>query len=270
MQSSTILLMSIKGELPKLDACVFADTSWEPNEVYEHYEFLEEEAKAAGIPVHRVSAGNLRKHAIEGQLRGRKSDGQQSVPIPLHVLKSDGTKGIVRRQCTGQYKIEPIQRFIKTELLGLPLRGRWPTEVVVDLWFGISIDECSRVRMSDQLWKRHIYPLCNMPDNYVSRPFNRQKCIAWLAKHYEGRRIPRSACIGCPFKVNTEWRYLKKYVPEEWEDAVEVDRAIREKGDGDTFLHYSCKPLEFADLGEDPNQMSLGGFRNECLGYCGN
>jgi len=270
VQSSTLLLMSIKGELPKLDAAVFADTSWEPQEVYDHYKFLEEEAKGAGIPVHRVSAGDLRKHTMDGQLRGKKDEGQQFVSIPLHVRKEDGTKAIVRRQCTRQYKIEPIQRFIKTELLGLPLRGRWPTEVAVDLWFGISIDEAVRIRMPDVLWKRHVYPLCNLPGDYLDKHFNRQNCIAWLSRHYADRQIPRSACIGCPFKVNVEWRYLRNQFPKEWQDAIKVDRSLREKGNKDTFLHYSCEPLESANLGDDPNQMSFGGFGNECLGYCGN
>jgi hypothetical protein len=270
VQSSTLLLMSIKGELPKLDACVFADTGWEPSEVYEHYEFLREEAGKSGIPVHRVTGGDLRNHTMKGVMRGKKEDGEQFVSIPLHIRKKDGTTGIVRRQCTRQYKIEPIQKFIKTELLGLSLHARWPLEIVVDLWFGISSDEMRRVRIPDALWKRHVYPLCNIPFDYLKTQFNRQRCVSWLSKHYENRRIPRSACIGCPFKTNREWRYLRSQFPEEWQDAIEVDRSLRGKGDGDTFLHYSSEPLESANLGEDPNQLRFEGFGNECLGYCGN
>ena len=30
VQSSVVLLMSIKGILPRLDAAIFADTQWEP------------------------------------------------------------------------------------------------------------------------------------------------------------------------------------------------------------------------------------------------
>lgn len=40
VQSTAVLLMSATGELPKLDAAVFADTQWEPKAVYEHLEWL--------------------------------------------------------------------------------------------------------------------------------------------------------------------------------------------------------------------------------------
>src|SRR5690606_37800588 len=49
VQSTTVLLMSCRGLLPKLDAAVFADTQWEPSEVYEHLEWLTGEAAIAGI-----------------------------------------------------------------------------------------------------------------------------------------------------------------------------------------------------------------------------
>jgi len=270
VQSSTLLLMSIKGQLPKIDACVFADTKWEPKEVYEHYDFLREEAKDSGIPIYSVSGGDLKTHVIEGQVRGKKSEGQREMPIPLHVLKPDGTKGMVSRQCTSRYKVDPINRFIKTELLGIKPKGRWPTEVAVDLWFGISADEMRRIRSPDALWKRHVYPLCNLPFDYLDVSYNRQRCVAWLAEHYEHHRIPRSACLGCPFKSNTEWRYLRDQFPEEWEETIQVDESLRADGkNNDSYLHASLTPLKDAILG-DENQLSFEGFEKECLGYCGN
>src|SRR5580693_1262892 len=48
-QSTTLLLMSIKGELPMLDAWVFADTQYEPEAVYAHLEWLKEQSTKAGI-----------------------------------------------------------------------------------------------------------------------------------------------------------------------------------------------------------------------------
>jgi 3'-phosphoadenosine 5'-phosphosulfate sulfotransferase (PAPS reductase)/FAD synthetase len=65
VQSTTVLLMSCRGVLPKLDAAVFADTRWEPTEVYDHLDWLTEEAAKAGIPVHRVTNGDLRQHTLE-------------------------------------------------------------------------------------------------------------------------------------------------------------------------------------------------------------
>ena len=40
VQSTCVLLMSGRGELPKLDCAVFSDTGWEPPEVYEHFAWL--------------------------------------------------------------------------------------------------------------------------------------------------------------------------------------------------------------------------------------
>src|SRR4051794_22841087 len=60
VQSSTLLLMAVQGELD-LDAAIFADTQWEPAWVYDHLTSLELEARRAGIPLHRVTAGSLRE-----------------------------------------------------------------------------------------------------------------------------------------------------------------------------------------------------------------
>lgn len=40
VQSSTVLLMSIVGELESLDGAVFSDTGWEPQAVYDHLQTL--------------------------------------------------------------------------------------------------------------------------------------------------------------------------------------------------------------------------------------
>jgi hypothetical protein len=60
-----LLLMSLAGELPRLDAAIFADTQFEPQAVYQHLERLERAAHAAGVPVSRVTAGSLRDDALD-------------------------------------------------------------------------------------------------------------------------------------------------------------------------------------------------------------
>lgn len=70
VQSSTVLLMSCRGVLPKLDAAIFADTQWEPKAVYDWlYTILEPEAARAGIPLFRVTAGNIREDALRSRMR---------------------------------------------------------------------------------------------------------------------------------------------------------------------------------------------------------
>src|SRR3954453_22297778 len=66
VQSTTVLLMALHGEFPDcLDCAIFADTGWEPTAVYEHLDWLEGRAKDGGIPIHRVSAGNLRQDLLD-------------------------------------------------------------------------------------------------------------------------------------------------------------------------------------------------------------
>ena len=271
VQSTTVLLMSCQGLLPRLDAAVFSDTQWEPAEVYEHLDWLTEDAARSGIPVHRVTNGDLRRHTLEGFVGGSAARGERYASLPLFVRNPDGTRGMVRRQCTREYKIVPIERFIRRELLGLASGERAPREAV-DQWFGISADEMRRVRISRDHWKRHIYPLTGLHEGYLDRPYTRHRCEHWLRTHYPHRLVPRSACIGCPYHTNAEWRRIKLQ-PEQWADAIEVDRAIRHADgmDGEVYLHRDCIPLEQVDLrtDEDRGQMAFD-FRAECLGYCGN
>jgi len=266
VQSSVVLLMSIKGILPKLDAAIFADTQWEPRDVYQHLAWLEGEAKTASIPVYRVTAGNLRDHAVNG-VKKKTKEGTHFVSLPIFVESHDGSRGIVKqRQCTKDYKIVPIERKVR-ELLGLKRGQHWPTETVCEQWFGISADEARRVRTPRRTAITHRYPLV------YELGMSRSDCLAWAAQHYPGRTFPRSACIGCPFHQNDEWLRIKAD-PEAWADAVEADEKIRNEARGyrksTGYLHRSFVPLKDADLTvrpKGPDSLSL--FRHECMGVCG-
>jgi 3'-phosphoadenosine 5'-phosphosulfate sulfotransferase (PAPS reductase)/FAD synthetase len=133
IQSTVLLEMSITRELPKLDCAIFADTQYEPPAVYTHLKVLKAKAEAAGIPVHTVSVGDLRHDAIEIRSHRVSSDGKRYASIPLFILNPDGSQGRVRRQCTSEYKIIPIERFIKREILGYKPGARLPREILVEL-----------------------------------------------------------------------------------------------------------------------------------------
>ena len=266
VQSSTVLLMSCKGLLPKLDAAIFADTQWEPPAVYEHLAWLETEAAKAGIPVQRVTAGNLREATLNGFVRAKQAHDHYA-SLPLYVISPAGIMGRMKRQCTQDYKMAPIERFIRRELLGLA-KGQIAPADAVEHWFGISADEQRRIRVSEQHWKTNIYPLCNLPGDFLPKMYTRNMCMDWLRENYPGRAVPRSSCIGCPFHSNAEWRLIKADAAM-WADVCEVDDAIRHADGmkGEVFLHHSCRPLREANLDED--QMTLP-FVEECLGLCGN
>lgn len=259
VQSSALLLMSCRGLLPRLDCAVFADTGWEPRAVYQNLVWLEDEARAAGIPVHRVSAGNLRDDLARGFPPGATG---RFVTMPMHVARPDGRRGILRRQCTTEYKLRPIEKFLRRHILGLRPRQRAPRSPVIEQWLGISADEALRMKGARHPWQTLRYPLIQD----MSPPMSRQDCQQWLLETY-GRTVPRSSCIGCPFHTRDEWRALDT---EDWQDAVSFDATIRHgRGlDGEAYLHRSLVPLDRVDLrtAEDMGQLN---WLNECEGLCG-
>lgn len=301
VQSTCVLLMSCTGVLPKLDAAVFADTQWEPTEVYKHLAWLEAEAANYGIPVHRVTRGDLRQDAIDFRRTGGKASGlpgaKRWASMPLYILSPDGGVGIVNRQCTKEYKVEPIERFIRRTLLGLQPRQVAPANAV-EHWFGISADETQRRRTSPNHWQTFRYPLID-DVNGASQGrlfpvgFERRDCLQWMETHF-GIAPPRSACLGCPFHSDDEWRRIRTTDPEGWADAVAFDRDIRAADAalqktkfagrlvGLPYLHRSCKPLDEAILDGKPipapivgegfryvGNLTDDGLQNECLGHCG-
>lgn len=261
VQSTTVFLMSLWGVLPKLDHAIFADTGWEPRAVYDHLELLELISNGH-IPIHRVGVPTLRSDALTSQVRGKASDGNRWASIPMFTKSQDGSVGMIKRQCTTEYKIEPIEKAVRS-ILGIK---RFPKNYEpIEQWFGISADEASRMRTSRERWKRNIYPLCNVPTDYLPYPYKRIDCLKWLESRRFGT-VPRSACLGCPFHSDAEWREIKTR-PDEWADVVEFDRTIRNCGGmrGQMFLHRSCKPLDEIDF--TPNKPSL--WDEECAGVCG-
>src|SRR5205823_3200770 len=121
--------------------------------------------------------------------------------LPVFVSTASGGAGLAPRQCTHDYKIRPIRREIK-RLLGLGPKQRWPRTPAVEQVFGISFDERQRKRIPTDSWTTYDYPLCEAK-------LSRKDCVAWLARHYPGRDVPRSACVGCPFHTNEEWRRIR-------------------------------------------------------------
>ncbi len=247
VQSTTLLLLSALGELPRLDGAIFADTGWEPRAVYVHLDRLEREvAQPAGIPIWRVSAGNIRADALDPAHR--------FASMPLYVRNPDGGDGMIRRQCTSEYKIKPIKAKVR-ELLGAGVDetgrlGRVPAGRVAEQWIGISVDEIHRAKDSDVTYIQHAFPLLDLG-------WRREDCVRFLRRHgYPD--TPKSACIGCPFHTNAEWRRMRDERPEEWADAVAFDHAIRAGAAratatgspllGEAYLHRSRLPLDQAPI----------------------
>jgi hypothetical protein len=284
VQSTAVAILAARGDLPQLDAAIFADTGWEPAAVYAHLDRLDREVlQPAGIPLYRVSAGNIRNDALDPEhrfasmplyvkaRRGESCTGGCEgtgnvlvsftvVPCPRCRGTSQEPDGMARRQCTGKYKLDPIKEELR-RLLGAPLRedgvpGRVPKGRWAEQWIGISTDESHRALTSKTgvSYARPRYPLL---EPTIAEGMSRADCMRInVASGFPG--TPKSACIGCPFHSNAQWRQLRDEHPEEFADAVAFDAAIRHgsaranaQGQplrGQMYLHRSRVPLSEAPI----------------------
>ena len=238
IQSSALYLLACDGEIPPFDVAIFADTGWESRRVYRHLERLEQ---VGTIPIVRVSAGNIRDDALDPARR--------FASMPLYVRNPDGSLGMARRQCTSEYKLKPIKREVRRRL-GYPYPARVPDGVYAETAIGISTDEIGRARDSDVRYMRNVFPLLDLG-------WSRNDCDRYLRSR-GFKKVPKSACVGCPFHGNRQWREMRDHHPDEWADAVEFDRAIRNgsaranaQGQalrGRMYLHRSRVPLDEAPI----------------------
>lgn len=256
-QSTAMLIMALKGEINGVipDYIIFSDTGWEPKSIHNWVKKVNDYIKEKfGREIIFTSGGNIRDDIINAA-----ENGERAASLPYFVKKANGDKGMVMRQCTAEYKIQPITRKVK-ELLGYEKKQK--VKEIVHVWKGISTDEIQRVKPMPNKWQVAEHPLVEIMD------VDRSACIAYVER--EGLGTPaKSSCIGCPFHDNTTWREMKLRDPESFADAVEIDKKIRKmpKLNGEVFLHRSCIPL--GEIGFNEDQMEINDFLNECEGMCG-
>jgi hypothetical protein len=262
IQSTVLYLMN------EYDYAIFADTQEEPESVYQHLKWLQGLRKC---PILIGSNGSLGEN-LKG---GMNADGGRFISIPAFTKHEDepGDHGIMRRQCTSEYKIDVIQKVLRERILGLKRRQRVPAGVHVEQNYGISIDEAGRAmriqRNWELKWSRPRFPL-------LEKFWSRRDCKAWLENYGVPHQVPRSACVFCPYKSNYEWRLLRDHDPAGWARALEIDAALRTTAVAkrgmreEIYLHSSCLPLGDADIDNDAYgaQYTLG-FATECTGGCG-
>jgi hypothetical protein len=260
VQSTTLALMCAHGEIDPVGHAIFADTGAEPLGVYRHLDWLEQEIARCPhpFPVHRVSAGNLRDAVLESA----KTKKRVSQP-PFFTSSPNGSEGVLRRKCTHDYKLVPIERKVK-DLMGIKPRQRQPKKWLVEQLIGISWDEATRMKPARLKFVVNRYPL-------VDLHMTRGHCLEWMAA--KGYALPpKSACTFCPYHDDAMWRDLQLNDPESFADAVKVDEAIRAGISGTSqqiYLHRSLKPISEIDFttAEEAGQGRL--FGNECEGMCG-
>ena len=248
------------------DLAIFADTGWEPPAVYENIRWLQSQVSFPIVTVAADPDRSLRDAVLEGvNVRGRPW-----LTIPVWLADSDGNSaGMNWRQCTTDYKIAPIRAEVR-RLLGLKPRSPVPDTTSVEMWLGITTDESTRMRMSPDRWIVNHYPL-------VDAGLTRDDCIQWFSERYPGRLLPRSACIGCPYRSPQGWVQLMEEDPRSFDDAVRIDTMLRSSEHNASrmfrhraFLHPRRIPLADAVVGKGAASPEHdGGWGNECAGVCG-
>lgn len=258
VQSSCMSLMAAAGEItPMPVAAIFADTQAEPKSVYTWLDWLE---KQLPFPVVRTTKGNLTEMALRIREKRDGSGKWATTVIPAYVLNPDGSRGIIQRQCTYDYKVLQI---IKESRRLVKEHG---ADRVVQ-WIGISLDEVQRMKESRLPWIVHRWPLIDLR-------IKRGDCLSWM-KSRGHPKPPRSACKYCPFHSDAEWRRLRDDEPKEFAEAVQFDADYRRvkqecrKLAGLPFLHNSLKPLSEVDFSTEEERGQLSMFNNECEGLCG-
>ena len=257
VQSSTIAEMIAEGVLPIPNLILFADTGDEPQYVYDQVDYLKK--RLFGLCQFKtVSAGNL--------IDDLTSVTKRFAAIPVSTrMRDTGKVSRLRRQCTNEYKIVPIERAVREYLVTIGKAKRdnrgitIPKTVSIETWLGISLDEV--VRMKPARNKRFVnrWPLIEMR-------MTRQDCFDWLGAR--GLPIPRkSSCLICPYHDNAHWQEMKERDPHDWQHVTAFDDFLRNSdsrfsatANGELFLHRDCVPLSQVDLRpkhEQEGQLSI-------------
>jgi hypothetical protein len=278
VQSSTLALMAannqvvIDGKVWTPELAIFADTQAEPPEVYEWLEYL---IPLLPFPVEIVTAGNLEQASTFRHISKKSGNTYVTCKIPVFLDKGEGKRGILSRYCTRDYKIRPINKFLKQYCQinkntvkklyfdEIEQRNRYSVSYnsTIELALGISTDEAARMRDSQVPYQTHFYPL-------IEIGMSRQKCLDWM-KINGYKTPPRSACYFCPYHDDAEWRNLRDNYPELFAKAVEYEKLLQSQTKGTTlkltpYLHDSLIPLDKCTFPGDKNRM-IG----ECEGMCG-
>lgn len=142
---------------------------------------------------------------LERDLYGDMLANPQFTPVPWL-----GKDFMLRRQCTRQYKVEPIRRY---------LYETYPKEHI-RLMLGISVDEYHRMRTSSYKRIEHAYPL-------IDERIDRQRCREIIAR--AGLALPgKSSCWFCPYRSGASQHALVKQYPHLRRLAEELEARINE------------------------------------------
>lgn len=236
-QSAAIAALIVRGDLPKPDAAVIADTGREASATWRYFDtVLRPNLQTVGVDLIRLP------HSFEGDgwntvdLMGGADGRTTLIPAYTTHRKDKSTLSQAAKFCSNEWKARPIERYYRS----LGLTGG-------QIWIGFSIDELHRMRGFDPREKwNHLYPL-------VDLRMTRGDCVA-LVERMGWPSPPRSACWMCPYRTDAEWRHLLSTDPDDFDLAIALDDQLRET-DPTLYLHRSGKPLREVQFSTNQTDM---------------
>lgn len=244
MQSSALALMSCENAVhpntyplvPVYDAIIFCDLGNEPEWVYSQTKFIAQECEKVDIGFY-ILESPLYKDLIENY--GKK----RVVSVPYWKINEDGKKSKMPRNCTLDYKINLIAKFVRWNLLGYKKGQHLLTKDIKshEMHIGFSYEERHRCRENPLKLFVNKFPLVEMQlerkDNYA------------YIKDVWGLETKASACNICPFHRNYFFLYLKQHHKSDYDSIIKFDEILEKetkntKVKGEVYISRSRKRIK--------------------------
>lgn len=226
MQSTALALMSCENKramdnnqspphptIPVYDLVAFCDLGEEPPWVYSQVEFIANACQESGIKFIILNT-----HLYDDYMTnfGRS----RVVSIPFWTINEDGTKGKMMRNCTMDYKIDAIQKYVRWELLGYKKGARTKPEDLKahEMHIGFSNEEKQRCKENPHQMFVNVFPL-------VELGLERKHNYAYI-KDVWGLETKASACNICPFHRNYFFKHLRDNHQESYFKVVQLDNLL--------------------------------------------
>ncbi len=304
-QSGTLIEMIHGGLIERPNAIIQADTGDEPKYIYKQWERDRRLMHEIGIPYLVVSNGNMHDDLYGGKRfaamplftvrkNGRNRTGKkqhnnkdQIAAFDIDVFKVDAPpteivafgvsaqfkhNGKLKRQCTSEYKIKPIEKELRVMLLETKLAREYKNgaihvnkNVLVESWLGYTTEEMQRVNDSNLHWQYFRYPL-------IELGMTKNDCKKWLEVNGKPKRLG-SFCKKCPLIGNPQMRELRDNDPDGWyNDRLPFDDHLRDgrlrisaTAKGDVFLHPSMIPMKDVSIEGDEEKTMFSCSNVGCM-----
>lgn len=166
MQSTALALMCCENAMsatpvhplvPVYDAVIFCDLGFEPPWVQKQVDFTQEACEQAGVFFKVLDAPLY--HDFLHNFGERRT-----ISIPWWTLGNDGHKSKMPRNCTIDYKVNEISKYVRWELLGYKKHQRLRPEDVKahEMHMGFSYEEQKRCHENPNRMFVNRFPLVEM------------------------------------------------------------------------------------------------------------